>query len=108
MTQKEKRQFGPWSWTEGEIKLLKEIYPLGNTQKVAERLGRPLTTVRQKAYDLGLKTNSYTFWTAEQIQLLKELYPKSTAQALCKKLKHSAGSIRIKASQLKLKKAKNT
>lgn len=106
MTQKKKRQFGPWSWTEEEIRLLKEIYPHGNTQKVAERLGRPLTAVRQKAYDLGLKTNSYNYWTDEQIQLLKELYPTTTAKALCKKLKHSTGSIRIKASMLNLKKRK--
>ena len=104
MTKKKKRPFGPWSWTEDDIILLKKIYPLGNTQKVAERLGRPLTTVRQKAYDLGLKTRSYNFWTDEQIQLLKKLYSTSSIKVLSKQFKRSPGSIRIKACQLNLKK----
>ncbi len=104
MTPKKKRQFGPWSWTEDEIQLLKKIYPLGNTQKVAERLGRPLTAVRQKAYDLGLKTKTYNFWSNEQVILLKKLYSTSSINILCKRFKRSAGSIRIKASQLNLKK----
>ena len=104
MRKKRKRQFGPWSWTAEEIELLRKIYPLGNTQQVAEKLGRPLTAVRQKAYDLGLKTKNYNFWTDEQIQLLKKLYPISSLKDLSKKFKHSPDSIRIKASQLNLKK----
>ena len=95
MTQEKKCPFGPWSWTTEEIKLLKRIYPLGNTQKVAERLGRPLTAVRQKAYDLGLKTKNYNFWTTEQIRILKELYPTTPVNVLCKQFKRSAGSMRI-------------
>ena len=104
MTQMEKRQFGPWSWTAEEIKLLKKIYPLGNTQQVADKLERPLTAVRQKAYDLGLKTKNYNFWTDEQIKLLKKLYPISPIKDLSKKFKRSPDSIRIKASKLNLKK----
>ena len=104
MARERKRPFGPWSWTEDDIKLLKKLYPLGDTQKVADKLGRPLTAVRQKAYDLGLKTKSYKFWSDKQIQLLQELYPTSSMTVLCKRLKRSAGSIRIKASQLNLKK----
>jgi len=50
---------GPWSWTKDDIKLLKQFYPRGNTKMIAEKLCRPLTAVRQKAYDMGMKTDIY-------------------------------------------------
>ena len=52
---------GPWSWTEDDIKLLKRLYPRGNTKMIAAKLCRPLTAVRQKAYDMGMKTDIYSF-----------------------------------------------
>ena len=108
MKRKKVRHYGPWSWTEEDIKLLKELYPFGKTGQIAERLGRPLTTVRQKAYDLGMKTKIYNFWTDKQIGQLKKYYAKSSIAALAKRFKRSKGSVRIKAVQLGLKKAKAT
>ncbi len=108
MRKKKIRHYGPWSWSEEEIKLLKELYPFGKTGQIAERLGRPLTTVRQKAYDLGFKTKIYNFWTKEQIKELKKDYANSTIAALAKHFKRSKGSIRIKAAQLGLKKSNVT
>jgi hypothetical protein len=49
MAKKKKLIKGPWSWTKDDIRLLKKLYPHGNTRKIAERLNRPLTAVRQKA-----------------------------------------------------------
>jgi hypothetical protein len=104
MVRKKKRRYGPWSWTEEDIKLLKELYPFGKTGKIAERLGRPLTTVRQKAYDLGIKTKIYNFWTDKQIRLLKKYYTKLSIADMAKRFKRSKGSIRIKAAQIGLAK----
>ena len=104
MTRKKRRLYGPWSWTKEDIKLLKKLYPHGKTQKIADLLGRPLTTVRQKAYDVGIKTKIYNYWTDAQIKQLKKLYPKKSTEALSKRFKRSKGSIRIKAAQLGLKK----
>lgn len=104
MTRKKVRHYGPWSWTEEEIKLLKELYPFGKTGEIAKRLGRPLTTVRQKAYDLGIKTKVYNYWTDKQIIQLKKYFAKSSIAALAKRFKRSKGTIRIKASQLGLTK----
>ncbi|MEJ2647066.1 MAG: hypothetical protein P8016_01500 [Sedimentisphaerales bacterium] len=104
MARKKKRLFGPWSWTEDEIKLLKQLYPKGNTRKVAEQLGRPFTAVRQKAYDLGIKTKTYNYWSDKQIEQLRKLYPKMSVRDLSKRFKRSEGSVRVKAAQLGLKK----
>ena len=66
---------GPWSWTEDDKKLLKQLYPRGNTKMIAEKLCRPLTAVRQKAYDMGMKTDIYKYWTEDDLELLTKLYP---------------------------------
>ena len=97
---------GPWSWTKDDIKLLKRLYPHGNIKKIAERLNRPLTAVRQKAYDIGMKTDVYNYWTKEELQLLKKLYANTVTKEIAGKLKRSAGSVKTKARQLGLKKSK--
>ena len=102
---KEKRLIkGPWSWTKDDIKLLKRLYPRGNTKKIAERLNRPLTAVRQKAYDIGMKTDVYRYWSDVDLKLLAKLYPVTTMKDLIKRFKRSAGSIKTKARELGLKK----
>ena len=106
MAREKKRLYGPWSWTEEDIKLLKKLYPQGKTKKVAEQLGRPFTAVRQKAYDLGFKTKKYHYWSEEELKQLRKLYSKSSIHALSKRFKRSEGSIRIKAAQLGIKKTK--
>ena len=41
------------AWSKDEVKLLKKLYPRGRAGEIAERIGRPLTAVRQKAYYMG-------------------------------------------------------
>jgi len=105
MVTETRRIFGPWSWTNEDIRLLKRLYPKGNTKKVAARLGRPLTAVRQKAYDIGIKTKVYQYWTEEDLNVLKELYPNTSTQKLAEFFNRSAGSVKTKARQLGLKKS---
>ncbi len=97
---------GPWSWTKDDIRLLKRLYPKGNIKKIAERLNRPLTAVRQKAYDMGMKTDVYNYWTKAELRLLKKSYSNTVTQELADRLKRSAGSVKTKARQLGLKKSK--
>lgn len=98
---------GPWSWTEEDIKLLKRLYPRGNTKKIAERLCRPLTAVRQKAYDMGMKTDVYQYWTDEDLRQLRKQYPNTMTDELAEHLGRSPGSVKTKARQLGLKKSKS-
>ena len=97
---------GPWSWTKDDIRLLKRLYPHGNIKKIAERLNRPLTAVRQKAYDMGMKTDVYNYWSKAELRLLKKSYSNTVTQELADRLKRSAGSVKTKARQLGLKKSK--
>ena len=107
MTQEKEAQLikGPWSWTKEDITLLRQLYPKGNIRMIAKRLNRPLTAVRQKAYDIGMKTDVYRYWSDEDLKLLTRLYPDATTQELVRRLGRSAGSIKTKALQLGLRKS---
>lgn len=105
MTKEKKLIKGPWSWTKDDIKLLKRLYPHGNIKKIAERLNRPLTAVRQKAYDMGMKTDVYRYWSEVDLKLLAKLYPETALKELVKQFNRSAGSIKTKARELGLKKS---
>ena len=96
---------GSWSWTADDIRLLKRLYPKGNVKVVAERLNRPLTAVRQKAYDIGMKTDAHRYWTEDDLKLLAKLYPDMTTQELASRFNRSEPSIGAKAFQLKLRKS---
>ena len=96
---------GPWSWTRDDIKLLRKLYPQGNTKLIAEKLCRPLTAVRQKAYDIGLKTDTYRYWPPEDLELLVRLYPETRTEELARRLGRSPGSVKTKARQLGLRKS---
>jgi hypothetical protein len=98
---------GPWSWTKDDIKLLKRLYPRGKTRMIASKLCRPLTAVRQKAYDIGLKTDIYCYWGDEDLALLVKLYPDTPTQELAKRFGRSVGSVKTKARQLKLRKSRS-
>lgn len=98
---------GPWSWTEDDIKLLKRLYPRGNTKMIAEKLCRPLTAVRQKAYDMGMKTSIYNYWTEDDLEILAELYPSTETSELARRFSRSTGSVKTKARQLGLRKSQS-
>ena len=105
MAKKKKLIKGPWSWTKDDIRLLKKLYPHGNTKKIAERLNRPLTAVRQKAYDMGMKSDVYNYWTKADLKQLRKLYANTVTTEIAARLKRSAGSVKTKARQLGLKKS---
>ncbi|MBW8016280.1 MAG: hypothetical protein FVQ82_08845 [Planctomycetes bacterium] len=102
---KEKRN--SWvGWSDDEVKLLKQHFPNGNVRKVVELTGRPLTAVRQKAYDMGLKSGQRRPWTEEQIRQLRELFPSESLPSIAEILGVPLGSVIYKARQIGLRKTK--
>jgi len=95
-------------WSRSEVELLKKRFPTASTCELAEMLGRPLTAVRQKAYEMGLKTRTYLnrCWSEEEIKSLKRLFPDNKTREVAEKLNHSAGAVSRLASRLGLKKSK--
>jgi len=95
-------------WSNKEVTLLKKLFPKTNTRQLAEQLGRPLTAVRQKAYEMRLKTGTYLnrYWSEEEIKSLKRLFPDNKTRDVADKLNHSAGAVSRLASRLGLKKSK--
>jgi hypothetical protein len=90
------------AWSKDEVKLLKKLYPRGGAGEIAERIGRPLTAVRQKAYYMGIGTSEHRFWSASEIRRLKRLYPSETIQSIADKLGRSFRSVVAKAFKLGL------
>ena len=74
---------------------------------IAEKLCRPLTAVRQKAYDMGMKTAIYNYWTEDDLEILTELYPDTETDKLARRFGRSTGSVKTKARQLGLKKSQS-
>ena len=74
---------------------------------IAEKLCRPLTAVRQKAYDMGMKTEIYNYWTEGDLEILTRLYPETETDELARRFGRSAGSVKTKARQLGLKKSQS-
>jgi len=72
---------------------------------IANKLCRPLTAVRQKAYDMGMKTDIYSYWTEDDLKLLSKLYPDTITDELAQRFGRSAGSVKTKARQLGLRKS---
>lgn len=96
-----KKKFKKWSAS--ELALLKKLYPqCKRTLDVAKQLGRPLTAVRQKAYDLGIKTEKYRLWSADELELLRELYPVKSLKELAKQLGRSPGAVEGRAHIMRL------
>ena len=52
------------AWSEDEVELLKRLYPDGGAEEIAELTGRPSTVVRQKAYNMGIRTTERRLWSA--------------------------------------------
>jgi hypothetical protein len=74
---------------------------------IAEKLCRPLTAVRQKAYDMGMKTDIYQYWTEDDLKLLTKLYSNTMINELAERFGRSPGSVKTKARQLGLKKSQS-
>lgn len=63
------------SWTEEEIKILKEYYPMGGSDLCIEKgIKRNKSAIAQKAHKLDIKFEE-CFWSKEEINILRKYYP---------------------------------
>jgi hypothetical protein len=106
-TTKTKRRKNTWiAWSEDEIELLKKLFPSGGAREIAKQIGRPLIAVRQKAYNMGIKTRGNRLWSADEVRLLKKLYPNEIVRSIAEKLGRSYRAVGFKARTIGLKKEK--
>jgi len=81
MEKTENKKSSPRLWSKDEVKLLKRLFPRGRAREIAEQTGRPLTAVRQKAYNMGLRRTNIIL----SGQSTKSDYSSSfTAMRVCK------------------------
>lgn len=73
----EKSNYEPNYWTESELHILKEYYPIEGPNVESRLLGRSRQNIMSKAHTMGLSApvGKYDVWTEEKIERLKELYP---------------------------------
>jgi len=90
-------------WSEDEVKLLKKLFPKGKTRQIADQTGRTFAAVRQKAYDMGLKTREWRLWSADEIKLLY-LHQNQTVQSIADILGRPLTAVCKKASSIGLRK----
>ena len=95
---------GRLAWSKDEIKLLKRLFPRGRAKEVAEQTGRTLAAVKQRAYEIGLKTGKYRRWSPDEVKLLKRLHAKEKIQSIADKLGRSYKTVKGKAHSIGLKK----
>lgn len=93
-------------WRAEEVRLLQENFATTDTRQLAEKLGRPLSAVRQKAYTLGLKTdNRPRPWSGEETKLLRKLYPNMSSRDIACRIGRSASSVSQRAVMLGFEKS---
>ena len=96
------------AWTEPELRRLRRLYPRTRTADIARALGRPLSGVKTKANDLGLRKPVIgRKWTAREIRTLRALYADTPAAEIAAALGRQRHEIYYQASALKLRKSKS-
>lgn len=97
---------GASNWSESEIAVLKEYFPVEGL-KVCNRLpDRTAKAVEFKAYSLKLKAASRArapVWSSEELATLREFYPIEGGAVAQRFPSRSAGSISTKAHELGLR-----
>lgn len=87
----------PKRWTEEQLNFLKNNYKTMSFEELEKELGKSVSAIKQKAYDLQLTKK---FWSAEQIKFLKSNYEEMSIEELEVQLGKTANAIKLKASRL--------
>ncbi len=89
-------------WSDDEVDLLRKHFSKGKVRKVVELTGRPLSTVRQKAYDIGLKSGQKRPWSTQEKEQLKNLYKSHTPSEIAKRIGRTAAAVTTQSSAMGL------
>jgi hypothetical protein len=89
------------AWTEEEIQLLKDSYPVYSPQQIGEKIGVASTTVRLKLDELGIPriNKKLRAWTEEELALCQE-YPNKSIETIAGLVGVSPITLRRKLVQL--------
>lgn len=90
-------------WTKAEDVMLKRLYKTEGPEVVAAKLGRSLSSVRNRAKAFRLRREHY-WWTPEEDAKLRELWGKATALELMAAFRRSSVAIKKRANDLGLDK----
>jgi len=90
----------PMPWSGNEEELLAELFPGTPNEEIAEKIGRTLGAIANKARKMGLR--KMEFWSQEEDDLLKKLYRDLTYEQLAKRLERSKGAVQIRVIVLGL------
>lgn len=91
-------------WTQEELEYLKEHWTDPDC-KLAEKIGRPVGSLRTKRRDLGLMGKPHARgidWSQEEIMTLRELWGEKTTPKIAKAMNRSVSAITNKAKRLGL------
>ena len=61
-----------------------------------------MTSVRRRAYYMGITATEYRLWSANEVNLLKRLYPSENPQRIAEKLGRTVSAVATKAQRLGL------
>jgi len=93
-------------WTEKETNLLIELFPKERINKIAEKLGRPISSIEQKAGRIrksrGTLLRSRYWWTNEEKDTLRLLWKSHTVMEIANILNRPRKSVQHKAMELGL------
>ena len=104
MTKKKKNSWVGWS--KDELRLLKRLFPLGKVRQVADKIGRPVSAVKQKAYNMGLATRENRRWTASEIKIVRARFLTTDTQKLADRLGRTVLAVISRAGSMGLRKTK--
>lgn len=92
------------SWTKQELTYLKKYWPIViDPNKMAAKMGRTYSAVRQKALLLGLsRTRQSMAWPPDKVRKLRKLYPDHTNEEIAKRLGTTKSAVDGAAFQLRL------
>ena len=89
-------------WSDEELAWLKENWQLPDTE-LSEKLGRPVLSIRNKRYSLGLTGKDgcrKADWSKEELDYIREVWGQKTIPEIAKKLGRSINAVKIKTTRM--------
>ena len=89
-------------WSAEDLSWLKENWQLPDTE-LSEKLGRPVLSVRNKRYSLGLIGKDgcrKQDWSQEELDYIREVWGQKTIPEIAKKLGRSINAVKIKTTRM--------
>ena len=87
-------------WSTKEMGLLRKLFFATANEEIAEKIGRSLDAIANKARKMGLR--KMEFWSEDEDKLLKKLYKKLSYEQLAQRLGRTRGATQIRVIVLDL------